>query len=45
MQSGHYLLLYTVLASFPLLVDIVYLEGVGGSLVFYDLWHRMIKEK
>jgi len=38
-QAGFYLLLYTLLASLPLLVGIIYFEGVRGSLVFYNLWY------
>jgi len=38
MQAGFYLLLYTLLASLPLLVGIIYLEGIRGSLIFYNLW-------
>nr|YP_010759003.1 NADH dehydrogenase subunit 4 [Ctenolepisma longicaudatum]WEX31828.1 NADH dehydrogenase subunit 4 [Ctenolepisma longicaudatum] len=37
-QAGVYLLLYTLLASLPLLVGILYLEVTSGSMTIYSLW-------
>nr|ASM82665.1 NADH dehydrogenase subunit 4 [Paratimomenus flavocapitatus] len=44
MQAGVYLMMYTLLASLPLLVGLLYLKGENSSNQFFMSWNLSTKE-